>query len=357
MTRRSTIGTALKPNSKERFFNSRGDMNATSSRDALMQVAALIDAVQRGEISLSDTAGAEETYEEVRARKQADNAAFIEAYHAGVHSKSFQDVSAAITVRVADSMERQGFMRNNLVKGTVSNGEAFRVRRAQRGLMTAVATTTGGGLAARYVNDAFIEGFFYRISENVRVRDEDIFMGADDLVEDVYLRMQQAIATKEDAIYMRSVRYAAQRAQHTRTATSLTPLLLGAAKADLDVNAVPASKMFIGTSMWQHFLSSNFQFDPATQYEMMRTGRIGSLLGMDTYTDGFRLPGLQAMDPNEIFMVSTPEYHGGWAERAPLVATPRDNFDDGEAARGWFMYVYVASVIANINTVSHITMS
>lgn len=354
----TSILNAVKPGSRETYYNSAGQLNATSSYDALKVVANLLADIQSGKIN-TDTAALEPiSPEKMQAKRKADTAAFIEASNAGVHSPEFTDIGANLAATVQENMARTGFARNNLMKGTIDvNGGTFRARLKNNANVLAVVSTESGALAPRFITDKVLEGYFQTISENIRVLDKDIHLGNDTLVEDAYTRTQQAFGVREDQIYMSHIRYAAASSGQERTTTSVTKQLLGNMRADLDLANVDSSKMFVGTQIWPQLLSADLQFDPATAYELITTGRIGRLLDMQTYTDGKRDPGLRTMKPNELFVVSSPEYHGAYCDRGPITAVPRDNFDDGQIARGWFMYEYFGTLLANTKSVSLLTLS
>lgn len=354
---------AFKPNSRESFFNGAGDLNAGSNAEALQILSKLIASVQKGEITMDVAAANDDGRMDTSSLefKRERHNAFEAAHKAGIHSKEFQDIGAAISATLQTTQERAGFMRNYLVRGDLQPGEPVpRFRRKDRSNVIAVVSTDFSSVAPRFVTDIIIEGFEVVISENVRVLDREINRGNLDLVEDVYLRAQQGISVREDQLFAKQVRVAAGISGNSRLTTStVTPQLLGQMRSDLDVAAVPAAQIIIGTQVWPDFLSPGFAaaINPVTNYELISTGRLGRILDMDIVTDGLRPRGLRVLQPNELFVLSSPEFLGGYTDRGPVVATPRDNYDAGQPAKGWYMYEEISIILANAGAVSLLVRS
>jgi hypothetical protein len=350
---------AYKPNSREAFFNGAGEINAGSTKDALQTLANLIKAVEAGNINFDSAAvndnGDKVDTSSLEFRTERHNN-YCDAHRKGAQSQEFADVGAAIASTLQTTQERVGLMRNYLLRGDLQPGDPVpRFRRKDRSNVYAVVSTDFSAVTPRFVTDTIIEGYEVVIAENIRVLDREVNRGNIDLVEDVYLRAQQGIAVREDQLFIKQARKAASISTNSRLTTSgVTPNLLGLMRADLDAAAVPAAQIIIGTQVWPDFLSSNFAaaINPVTNYELISTGRLGKILDMDITTDGLRPRGLRVLDPKELFMFSSPEYLGGYTDRGPITATPRDNFDDGQPAKGWYMYEEISIIIANAGAVS-----
>jgi hypothetical protein len=73
---------------------------------------------------------------------------------------------------------------------------------------------------------------------------------------------------------------------------------------------------------------------------------------MKIITDGFRDPLQRVLSSNDLFVVSSPIYHGGYTDRGPAQSTPVDSFERGIPARGWDMYETISAVLANSRSVA-----
>lgn len=356
MNRRSAVQAleAYKSDSREQLFNSHGELNAGSKKEVLLTLASIMERVQSGELTFDKAAPVNENKKSPAFKKERfDN--FVKAYKEAGVSGAWTDIGASMSGTLQTTMERAGFMRNFLIRGDLGPGDVPKFRRKDRSSVLAVISTDNGSVAPRYVTDPILEGFEFLISENVRVFNREINRGNVDLVEDVYLRAQQGISVREDQHYISYVRQAASLSGQVRlTSTGVTPQLLGMMRADLDSNALPPAAMIIGTQVWSDFLTPGFaaSINPVHNYELIATGRLGKILDMDIITDGLRPIGLQVLHPNETVIIAAPEFHGGYTDRGPLTASPRDNFDVGEPAKGWYMFEEISVIIANAASVS-----
>lgn len=349
---------AYKPDSKELFFNSAGDLNAASNKEALQILAMLVKGVQDKTITMDEASPvANDNRRTLEFRKERYEAFKTAYWDRGSNSTAWTDVGASISGSINKTQERAGFMRNFLQRGDLNPGEVPKFRRKDRSNVHAVISTDYSAVAPRFVQDDTIEGFEVVISENVRILDREINRGHVDLVEDVYIRANQGIAVREDQLFMKQVRLGASlqnpymSGNNTMVVTSpgVTPNIIGLGRAQIDQAAVPCTTMIVGTQVWSDFLSSNFAaaINPVHNYELISTGRMGKMLDMDIITDGLRPLGLRVLYPNEIALLSSPEFLGGYTDRGPVTATPRDNFDDGQPARGWFLYEEISIILAN----------
>ena len=92
-------------------------------------------------------------------------------------------------------------------------------------------------------------------------------------------------------------------------------------------------------------------FDPVSQYEIVLTGRIGTLLGIDLITDAYREPILKVLDQGDLYLISSPEYHGTFTERGPVNSQAVNSYESGEPSRGWSMHELISMVAHNPRSV------
>jgi hypothetical protein len=350
---------AYKPDSGEMFFNSAGELNAGSNKDALTILSKLLKGVEDGSLSF-DVAATEAANDNRKRRSLEWRKERFDRFHAAYKDKAsteWADMGAAICGTLNRTQERLGFMRNFLIRGDLQPGERPKFRRKDRSNVHAVISTDYSAIAPIFCQDDIIEGFEVSISENVRVLEREINRGNIDLVEDVYIRAQQGVSVREDQLFMRQCRIAAGLQSPVLsspnmmavTSPGITPNILGQGRAAMDMAAVPVNTMIIGTQVWPDFLTSNFNgaINPVHNYELISTGRIARMLDMDIITDGLRPIGLRVLYPYEVMLLSAPDFLGGYTDRGPVTATPRDNFDDGQPARGWYMYEFISIILAN----------
>ena len=109
--------------------------------------------------------------------------------------------------------------------------------------------------------------------------------------------------------------------------------------------------------MWSDILTSaaawGHLFSPITQFELMQTGYVGILAGADIISDAYRHPSPKVLEAGETYVLTTPEFLGGYTDRGPPVAEPVSYAIHGEPARGWLIYEIMSMVHHNPRGVSY----
>ena len=72
---------------------------------------------------------------------------------------------------------------------------------------------------------------------------------------------------------------------------------------------------------------------------------------MSIITDAFRAPTLKVLDQGDVYIVSAPEYHGGFADRGPVESTELDGAYEGVNARGWYLVETIALLVHNARSI------
>jgi hypothetical protein len=88
-------------------------------------------------------------------------------------------------------------------------------------------------------------------------------------------------------------------------------------------------------------------FDPVSQYEIVTTGYLGTLLGLRLTTDAYREPQLRVLNQGDLYIISTPEFHGAYTDRGPVQSKETDGTDDGVVSRGWLFWEIMSMTVHN----------
>jgi hypothetical protein len=92
--------------------------------------------------------------------------------------------------------------------------------------------------------------------------------------------------------------------------------------------------------------------DPVTKYDLVMNGNLGTLVGLELMTDGFRQPNQKVLNRGEIYVVSTPEHHACYSDRGGVRSEPTTGADTGSTSRGWLMSELLSFTMANPRSVS-----
>lgn len=343
----------LKPKSNERYFNNRGQLNASSRNEAFSVIRDLMDRASRGEIQLGNSE--DENFDKAAAesKRKEDNAKLVNAYHAGINSKAWMDLGAAIAATVYSNMERSALARRFLVP--VESGNPTRVQVKQRGNVPAFVASDTSAIAPHYVNESgMIEIPEVNIITNPRVLLSAIRRGSPTLLEDTYDDALYGISLAEDKLYALALRRTAAYNGYTRVLGSIFSMgVLAMMRQEIEGDGLPVGSLIVGSSIWPDIFDPNFapNLNPITDFERISTGRFANLGGVDIVTDGYRPGNMRVFDPREIFLVAAPEYHGNYIDEEVRVS-PENNFRDGQLAQGWAMFEYFGLAITNPQSVS-----
>jgi hypothetical protein len=91
--------------------------------------------------------------------------------------------------------------------------------------------------------------------------------------------------------------------------------------------------------------------DPVTKYDLALNGTIATLAGMTLLTDAFRNENQKVLNPGEIYVVSSEDYHGAFSDRGGIQSTPTDGSNEGNTTRGWMMSEHISLSLVNAKSV------
>jgi hypothetical protein len=208
----------------------------------------------------------------------------------------------------------------------------------------------------QFVRDRYMTTEEFTISANVRVEELDLHQGSADILEDKFFEAQEAISVNEDRV-VRNLFDASVGIYNNVTYFSgaFTPTLFQGLRFNVSRWRLPVANLVFAMDILSDFLVGNdfsTWFDPISKYELVQSGNIGSILGTNLITDGFREPTLAVLQAGEVYTCSNPEFTGAYTDRGPVQSNPVDSYADGVPARGWYMYEHISAVLANAKSVS-----
>ncbi len=335
-----------------RMFNAHGELNASNNQEALQMIASLFTQMANGQVA---------TEEQELAHDQMTSQERREALAAAFHDNdqtAFTEIGAAIAGRLVEHADREGFMRNLLLRGEVSQGQRprFEVRVKDARAVKAVGPVQ---TALSIVRDRFIETDEFQIKAQPYVYTNDLNQGSGDLLDNAFLDALEQIFRTEDQTLYAMLRQAASAAAANSTvymSGAFSNMYLGDVMNGLTGWAItPSTLLFAYDIMTDIITQGAFPdnwFDPVSKLEIIQTGRIGSLFGMQLVTDAHRNPKLRVLNKGEIFGLGAPEQLGGYTDRGPVTSVPLGPQNtQGVSGKGWYMEETVAMVVHNSRAV------
>jgi len=334
----------------ETFFNQAGALNADNGKDAIMQLGALISAASQNQLVFKTPDEIEKSNVTVATSRELVKAAYSDRT-----GPRWMETAAAIGAELSETSDREGFMRRLFIRGEVAQGAQPRVRLRWKNVTAIVASSASQNQAVFARDKYFYPPEFY-VTGNVRIEEREIQQGSGDLLEDAYFNTMEQIMVKEDKIWKTQADASVNLLNPLQVlAGGMTPASLVAMRTTITRWGIPAQMMVMASDLWNDIIGNAAAFgnlfDPVTQFEIIQTGYLGTLLGMGIITDAFRYPQLKVLNSGEVYILGAPEQHGVYTDRGPVASEPRDSFNDGVPARGWFFYELLSMTLVNARLV------
>lgn len=327
-------------------LSSNGELNASSNQDLLVQMGKFFQAMASGEI-VQQAEGSQ--FASLSNEEKRD---LLVKAHAS--QTEWAALGAAIAEDVREQASRQGFLRNVCVVNNLRQGEVMRVP-MPRHISRAVVATGPTSVAYQLVTDRQFIPSPFELKAAVRVSKLDLATASHDLLDRAYNDSIEAIVTAGDRVWKRAAdRTVGQSNAIQGFAGRLTPAILSRAATSIRDWNLPVSKAIIANSFWEDVQSDSSWADsltPVSQYELLLTGKVGTIFGLEIMTDGFRADNQRVLGRGEAYIVADAEYHGTMGSFGGIESTPTDGANAGETSKGWLMSEIMSLVIPNTRSV------
>jgi hypothetical protein len=173
-------------------------------------------------------------------------------------------------------------------------------------------------LRAQLAREKYLFPPEFYIKANMKVEEREILQGSSDILEDVFFNGQEQLMVQEDTLMKQLLDAAVSVGVNPLKilAGGLTPTSLVDMRNDVIRWNLPAASILMASDLWSDIIGNaavwGNLFDPVSQFEIIQTGFLGTLLGMQILTDAYRNPQLRVLNAGEIYILSTPEMLGGY---------------------------------------------
>jgi hypothetical protein len=332
------------PGSNERAVGNNGELNASSTKDLLMNANRLMQATASGDV-MTEAAAREQQY--------AVNRQLIAA--------SFEDAAAhrVLGERLADNIymtaNRKGFARRLLNRTELKQGDIprFPVRKKN---VTAMLVSGPTQVQAQIATDKWLTPPELQIVSRVFVPQNEINQSNTDVLEEKYVEGLEGIMVTEDRMWLNAARQTigVENNQSIITGT-LSPLTLmsvrqGVAQFGLKpMYCLMASDLFVDIVGDASFIQA---IEPVARHELVMTGELAVLYGMTLISEAYRHPEHKVMDQGEFVVVSDPAFHGAYSDRGGVDSQPIDGTSERMIGRGWLLSESISMAVANARSCS-----
>lgn len=327
-------------------LSSNGELNASDVKDLLAQTGKLMQALASGQIQ---QAAPEGNFMSLSTSEKRDI-----LVSASSDADLWAALGANISQDVREQASRQGFIRNLAVINNLKQGEAQRIP-YPRHMSKAIIATGPTSVAYQLIRDRYFTPPEFELKTSVRVSKLDLGQATHDLLDHAYNDAVEGMITAADRVWKRAADKTVGLSNTlTAFAGALTPAVLSRAATKIRDWNLPVSRAVIANSFWEDIQSESAwatTLTPVAQYELLLTGKVGTIFGLDIWTDGFRPDNQRVLNRGEAYIVADSEYHGILGSRGGIESTPTDGANQGETTKGWLLSEVMSFYIPNEKSV------
>lgn len=348
--RQPVVATELRlGGSTERVVGRDGHINASSKRDAMLQIAKLMELAANQEIITEEAAiQRDELSKQVTARREAVLAAF-----------SSKDAHAELGEVLADEIfqaaNREGFMRRFLARQQLGQGQVPNVRMRMKNVVGVIASSPAKTQTQIIRDNLFYPPEFY-VTTRPFIEKREIDQSTGDVVQEKYIEGLEGIMVQEDrTLYTMSQNTVGNANNFTSVVGSLDPGTLSLIRNQVTRWDIPARALLIANDIWNDFIgNASFQsaLDQVTKHELLLTGELGTIMGMTIYSDAFRHPQHKVLNQGDIIVYGDQVNLGQYTDRGGVESLPIDSAIEGIPGRGWMLQESLSMVLANARAVA-----
>lgn len=330
----------------EKFLGANGEINASSREDLAKQIAKYIEAASTQDIITEQEAAQREKHQ--AALKSLLTASFSSA-------QAHKELGEVLAEDLFFVGNREGFARRFLVRQELKQGEIPRVKLRMKNV-TAVVATGPTKVETQITQDNHFMPSEIDIITRPFVTKREMDQSTSDVVDEKYVEALEGIMVAEDRLWKKMADATVNIDNPlTNVAGSFTPAALAATANHIRGFNIPARFLLMANDLWTDMVSDpNWMnvVDPVSKYEILRTGQLGSVYGMDIISDAYRHPQHRVLSRGEFYVVGDPVNHGSLTDRGGVDSTPIDATTEGVLGRGWLMAETISMVIANSRSVA-----
>lgn len=347
-TDRRGIQAALGSN-KEKMFDSKGQLNAYDNKDAMQQIAYLMQNVMK-----QQTPGS--IYREASTVPVEDRRKILAAAMRDPSGEGFAIVGQELLLPIKDIIDYEGWIRKILRVRPLAQGELFRVAKDVRSTAWVVGQdgqSIESRLFGRYVTPSE-----FKITSFPTVDIQDIYQMNFDVLDRAQDTARQEIELEEDK---RGLTILDKASTTVNTETIFTTLGVGALediRYQVERHRLVVSKFLINRRELTDLIKTAIgtgggtqHVDPVTERELILAGYVGNVLNAQIITAAGT--GVEEVVPaGTVYAVTDSEYLGEMGVRVELFSEPFNKYNNRELVKGWAFAEIVGFCVPNSRSVA-----
>ncbi len=322
--------------SNQKLIGANRQINAHDKGELLRQISHLFNEMSSGQVMTASDQDVENQKALRLERKQALATAYRD-------QGKFKALGAAIANELSVTANREGFLRRLMQEFDVEQQNVPRIRINYK---TQFGVVASGPSQVRpiMIRNKFVFPPEFFVTTNMLIDEREIAQSPGDILEEKMIEGNEAIMVQEDRTVKALWDELVGVENPVISLTSgFTPQTLSEMRVTLLENNLPADTLLFAADVWNDLLTNSAFtsfYDPVSEYEIVQTGLIGRIMGLNLLSDSYRIPQLQVLNAGEIYCFPRPQFLGGYTSRGPVQANEVNATTNGQGipARGWYMY-------------------
>lgn len=333
-----------------RVMNDKGEIEASTTMDALRQMSEILSAMSNGTQIV--TASEADKMEADKKKRQEVLSAMI----ADKSGETARAVGQEIAGTINTNLNRMGFMRQLMEYQELTQGQRPEVYVQDKNVTAAIMT---GPTQAQLqtVKDPIVFPPEVDITGRLMIEGRVINVSREDILQRKYTEGLEQVLVQEDRMFKTGVDALVEATgQYSLHAgASVTPSMFESGMEMIMGYNMPPGAILFASSMFSNFITSrDFEglIEPVSRLEILRTGRLGTIFGWAVMSDGTRERSQKVLDAGDIYYFSTPEFVGEYTDRGGVQSLPLTAAETGINGAGWHLNEYMSQVVANHRAVA-----
>lgn len=317
--------------SADRMFDDKGTLNAYDKKDALTQIAYLLQNVTK-------KASPGSFYREASALPSEDRRKILAAAMSDPSGEGFAIVGQELLLPIKDIIDYEGWARKLFRVRPLAQGELFRIAKDVRS--TAWIVGQDGQSIESRLYGRYITPSEFKITSFPTVDIEDIYQMNFDVLDRAQDTARQEIELEEDKRALALIDKAATTVNSTTIFSTLGVSALEDIRYQVERNRLVVEKFLINRRELTDLIKTSVglngaqHVDPVTERELILAGYVGNVLNAQIITAAGT--GVEEVVPaGTVYAVTGSEYMGEMGVRVELFSEPFNKFSQREMVKGW----------------------
>ncbi len=341
---------ARKASDKGRMFDSKGEINAYSQKDALQQIAYLLQDVTAANpvpAEATKTAMKKESALSKEAKKQAIVAAFKDPTGEG-----FALVGQELLAPIKEVVDYEGWARKCMRVRPLAQGEIFRLTKDIAYDTVAWIIGQDGQTPTSQVKGRYVTGNEFKIDAFIDVDISEIYQMQFDGLDRAQDLARQDIERKEDQKFISLLDAASTTHNDITYFSSLGLSAFEDVRLQVERHRLVVDKFLIHRNELSDVVKTmSAAVDMATERELILSGYIGNILNCQIVTSAGR-NNFEVIAPGTFYAITGPEYLGDMGIRIDLFSEPFNKYAVGETRKGWALLEQIGYILPNSRAVA-----